>query len=57
MIVSQDRVVAGVCYFFVVGGVVDSYSLFFSRVATKLQSAYALAKGGRAYVILSSLTR
>ena len=28
-----------------------------NRVATKLQSAYVLAKGGRAYVSLSSLTR
>jgi hypothetical protein len=30
---------------------------FFSRVTTELQSAYVLAKGGRAYVSLSSLTR
>jgi hypothetical protein len=29
----------------------------FSRVATKLQSAYVLVKGGRADVSLSSLTR
>ena len=41
------------------------YVMIFSRVATKLQSAYVLAKrgraggrvAGRAYVSLSSLTR
>ena len=35
----------------------DNVLHVFSRVATKLQSAYVLAKGGRAYVSLSSLTR
>ena len=35
----------------------DVFVALFSRVATKLQSAYVLAKGGRAYVSLSSLTR
>jgi hypothetical protein len=31
--------------------------IFIRQVATKLQSAYVLVKGGRAYVSLSSLTR
>ena len=35
----------------------DGAIFIFSRVATKLQSAYVLAKGGQAYVSLSSLTR
>ena len=34
-----------------------SFDLFISRVATKLQSPYDLAKGGRAGVWISSLTR
>ena len=38
-------------------GVHVAQSLVFSRVATKLQSAYVLAKGGWAYVSLSSLMR
>jgi tetratricopeptide (TPR) repeat protein len=33
------------------------YYDFINRLATKLQSAYALTKGGWAYVSLSSLTR